>query len=41
MSEIKIGSTVKIVRGAFKDFQGVVSQITNNNIVVELEILVE
>lgn len=38
MTEIQIGSTVNVIRGSFKDFQGVVSQITNNNIVVELNI---
>lgn len=38
MTEIQIGSFITIVRGPFKDYQGVVSQITNSNIIVELDI---
>lgn len=29
MTEIQIGSLVKVIRGAFKDFEGVVSHFTN------------
>ncbi|TWH54454.1 hypothetical protein CAL7102_02492 [Dulcicalothrix desertica PCC 7102] len=38
MSEIQIGSVIKLIRGAFKDFEGVVSDFTNKGIVVDLDI---